>query len=237
MKMPLDHSPICCRESLLRAALRTVTSQMPAACAAVMMASPLGAQSISVNFGADQGNGSIDTSPGALPAGALPIGGEYWNNASGGSGSLGGLVDSAGSATSATVSWTANNAWGSASSGIPTATSQNATLTRGYLDDGGGIGISFNSPYLLNDIYVIHATDQGNPANMLAVSVNGTFYKGDGAGDTIPAFGIADSWSAQNWSAADTLVESDNYLFIPSQSSVNLALFNSSPGRAAVAGL
>ncbi|NWK56512.1 autotransporter-associated beta strand repeat-containing protein [Verrucomicrobiaceae bacterium N1E253] len=192
--------------------------------------------SISVNFGADRNSSVVEEA--SKKTGAVLIDGDKWNNtAVNGSGSLAGLIDSNGAATFATVNWTARNTYRSGSTGA-TDTSENGDLTTGYLDDGdGGWNVDFSSPYLLNDIYVIHATDQGNPANMSVVSVNGTYYKGDGSGGTILASGSNDSWSAVNWTNADTLTESDHYLKIEDQVTVSLSALNSSPGRAAIAGL
>lgn len=198
---------------------------------------PLSAQSISVNFGANQSSSTIDDA--TKTSGAIPVAGNFWNNTTvNGGGSLTSLLDSTGATTSAAVTWTANNTYLSGSTGA-TATSQNGFLTKGYLDDGGtGWTVNLTSPYLLSDIYIIHATDQAVSATtMSAVSVNGIFYKGNGAGGTVAASGSADSWAAAPWSAADTLVESTNYIKVTGQIDVNLAGLNSSPGRAAIAGL
>lgn len=206
---------------------------------AITVHSPLSAQTISVNLASDDlATGSeIDTTAGALPAGAVPISGEFWNNAPGASGTLPDLIDSDGNVTTASVSWTSANTWRSAAPVGGTATSQNGVLTKGYLDDGAGWTVDLQTPFLLNDVYVIHATDQGNPATMRSVSVNGIFYKGDGAGSTILASGLGDNWQAANWSDADSLIESDNYLFVANQPTVNIAGPPSGGGRTAVAGI
>lgn len=194
------------------------------------------AQSISVNFGANQSSSSITNA--AKTAGAVPVAGNRWNNTTvNGGGTLGSLIDSAGTVTGASVTWTAQNTWQSGSSGA-TATSENGLLTKGYLDDSGtGWTATMINPYLRSDIYVIHATDQGSPATMSAVSVNGRFHIGNGAGGTIAVPGSGYSWSATNFSTADTLVESSNYIKVPGQLGVSLAGLNSSPGRTALAGI
>ncbi len=194
------------------------------------------AQSISVNFGANQSTSSVTSA--SKTAGAIPVAGNRWNNTTtNGSGSLASLIDNAGQVSGASINWTAQNTWQSGSAGS-TATSENGLLTKGYLDDSGsGWTVSMISPFLLNDIYVIHSTDQVSPATMSAVSVNGRFYTGNGAGGTIQVPGSGYSWSAANFSTADTLVESDNYIKALSQPGVSLAGLNSSPGRSAIAGL
>ena len=193
------------------------------------------ASSISLNF--NSGAGTVTTA--AKISGALPIAGNLWNNISGGSSSVGSLKDNTGTATTAGVTWAVSSIWQSASGGA-TATSENGNLTRGYLDDGGSgwSATITNNPYLLSNIYLIHGTDQTQgTAVMSAVSVNGTFYKGNGAGGTVLASGISDSWAAASFSTADTLIESTNYLKVLNQGAVALAGFSSSPGRSALAGL
>ena len=193
------------------------------------------ADSISVNF--NSGAGAVTTA--SKISGAIPIAGNLWNNASGGNGTLSSLKDSNGATTGASVTWTTTTTWQSASPGS-TATSENGALTKGYLDDGGTgwTATINNNPFLLSNIYLIHATDQTpGTAVMSAVSVNGTFYKGNGAGGTVQASGINDSWSAASYSTADTLIESTNYIKVLNQAGVALAGFSSSPGRSALAGV
>jgi autotransporter-associated beta strand protein len=194
------------------------------------------AQSISVNFGADRSGSSITEA--GKTSGAVPVAGNLWNNtAVNGGGTLGSLLDSTGAATTGSVTWTCQNTWQSGSGGA-TATSENGDLTKGYLDDSGaGWTATLKSPYLYNDIYIIHATDQGNPATMSAVSVNGVFYKGNGAGGTVLASGVGDSWSAANFTTADTLTESTHFIKVLNQPTVSLVGYNSSPGRAAIGGV
>jgi len=225
------------RTALLRTALSTHTTYVPAACALAMaMQVPASAQHISINFD-DPQVADNQVADAGKNAGAIPTDGALWNNGNtNGGGSLADLMDSTGATTSAGVTWTSNNSWRSGSTGS-TETSENGDLTRGYLDDGGNITIDMASPYLLNDIYVIHGTDQGNPATISAIGVNGTFYKGDGAGGTIAANGQNDGWSAVNWTDADTLTESDHYIKVLGQPGVQIEIFQSASGRGAVAGL
>ena len=194
------------------------------------------AQSISVKFGANQAGSTITEA--TKTAGAVAVAGNRWNNTTvNGGGTLGSLIDSTGAITAGSVTWTAQNTWESGSGGA-TATSENGDLTKGYLDDSGtGWTVNLKSPYLFNDVYIIHATDQGNPATMSAVSVNGVFYKGNGAGGTVLATGVGDSWSAANFTNADILIESTNFIKALNQPTVSLAGFSASPGRAAIGGV
>ena len=64
-----------------------------------------------------------------------------------------------------------------------------------------------------------------------------TFYKGDGAGGTTLASGSGDSWTAQRWDDADSLLEGTSYNNATNQAAVSLAGLTSSPGRASVAGI
>jgi len=188
------------------------------------------ADSISVNMASDRRT----VSDGSQSAGAIGILATNWNDASGANGTLESLVDGNGVVTTASITWSSNNTYFSGSSGS-TATSDNGDLTRGYLDDGGaGWAVTVNSPYLLNNIYIYHATD--GVGTMAAVSVNGTYYKGDEAGSTIVASGSTDKWSASSWTDADIMTESDNYLKISNQAAVVLAADRNS-ARAAIAGV
>ncbi|MCW1884527.1 autotransporter-associated beta strand repeat-containing protein [Luteolibacter flavescens] len=230
-------TPTFQRDALLRAALRTGFSHAPAAalCAVVALAGSLSAQSISVNFGANHSASTITEA--TKLTGALPVAGNFWNNTNTASGTLPGLLDSTGAITNASVTWASANTYFSASTGA-TATSENGDLTKGYLDDAGtGWTVNLASPFLLNDIYVIHATDQAAATTaMSAVQVNGAFYKGNGTGGTIPAT-ANESWAATNWTNLDTLVESSHFIKVLGQPGVTLAGLNSSPGRTAIAGL
>jgi hypothetical protein len=88
------------------------------------------AESISVKFGSNEPNSTINTGS-SLTAGAIPVAGTYWTNASGATGSAATLVDSTGATSGASVTWVSTNTWRSNSSGTPTATSQNSVLTKG----------------------------------------------------------------------------------------------------------
>ena len=94
----------------------------------VVSGAAFAADSISLNFGADETNGSLDTAPAALPAGAINLSGAVWNNMTGASGTDVAVTANAGAG--GTVSWTSGGTYRSASTGA-TATSQNGVLTKG----------------------------------------------------------------------------------------------------------
>jgi autotransporter-associated beta strand protein len=193
------------------------------------------AQSISVNFGADRVSSAITEA--AKTSGAIPIAGNRWNNTTvNGGGTLRNLIDSSGATTAASVTWTAANTWSSASTGA-TATSENGDLTKGYLDDGGsGPTVTLISPYLLNNVYLIPATD--GTAGFSPFSVNGSFYRGDGAGNSVLTNGSGAVWGlGAPWTAADTLTEGTNFVKAMAQPTVVIAGLNSSAGRASLAGI
>jgi fibronectin-binding autotransporter adhesin len=188
------------------------------------------AQSISVNFGA----GNAVNEAGKL-TGAIPVAGNLWNNPAGNNGTNVALLDSAGNST-ATATWTSANTWNSASSGA-TATSENGDLTRNYLDDGGtGPTVTLISPYLLSNVYLIPATD--GTAGFSPFSVNGAFYRGDGAGNSVLTNSSGAVWGVgAPWSAANTLTEGTNFVKAMAQPTVVIAGLNSSAGRASLAGI
>ena len=67
-----------------------------------LSALPAAAQSVSVNFGSNEGNGSIDNAS-ALTAGAIPVAGMHWTNAATANSSAADLIDSTGAATTTDV--------------------------------------------------------------------------------------------------------------------------------------
>ena len=189
------------------------------------------AQSISVNFGA--GNAVNEAFPNLT--GAVPVAGNLWNNPAGNNGANISLLDSAGNST-ATATWTSANIWSSASPGAA-GNSENGDLTRNYLDDGGaGPTVTLVSPYLLNNVYLIPATD--GTTGFSPWSVNGIFYRGDGAGNSVLTNGSGAVWGlGAPWTAANTLTEGTNFVKAMAQPSVVIAGLNSSSGRASLAGI
>ncbi|MBK1825757.1 beta strand repeat-containing protein [Haloferula rosea] len=227
------------RDTLLRSALQTGFTYCPAACiAAVATIGSLNAQTISVNLASDQR--AVDTAAAANPAGAIPISGEFWNNASGATGTLaaGTIVDETGAVVPGlSIDWSSNNTYFSGA-GAATGTSENANLLKGYLDDGGaGWSVTLNnSQFLLSDVYAIRSSDQGDPAAYNPVSIDGSFYTWDGS-QTALAVGYNTSFSGQNWTDADALVEGSNFLKIASAPVLTIAGDRGTVGRNPIAGL
>jgi len=216
---------------------------------ALLLALPVvgSAQSISLNFGANEPSGTISTSS-SLNAGAVPVPGTRWNNASGVSGTLPGLVDAAGTTTAASVTWASKNTWRSGSAGA-TATSLNGNLLKGYLDDGtsttlpNGATVNISGiPYLTYEAYVYYASDQAGAGENLSngyrpVGLNGTNYTWNG---TATVVGTA-NWTGRNWTDDDTLTEGLHYLKVAGQKSSTLAITPNAgaapTARASVAGI
>jgi hypothetical protein len=97
------------------------------------------AQSIAINFGADEPDGARSDVAG--PAGVL--GTANWNNLDLLSGTAAGLVNSDGVATGVSVEWLSNNTWASAGRGEDNNTAppgDDRNLMTGYLDTAGAGG-------------------------------------------------------------------------------------------------
>lgn len=209
--------------------------------------SNVNAQSISMNFGSNETNGSINTGS-SLTAGAIPIAGTFWNNMSGNTqGTAQALNNSAGAASGAAVTWSSANTWRSGSPG-GTATSLNGNLTKGYLDDGGASGNLItvtNVPYLTYNVYVIQGSDQGGAtentnSTYRPITVNGTFYKGNNASGTLSTSTVVGNgqWTGKNWTDDNVLVEGSHYLRVANQSSPTLTIQGGTGGgRGPIAGV
>lgn len=218
------------RRRLLLAAVRTFVVTTPAI---------LSAQSLNIHFGAERQALNLGS------AGAIPVPAAGWNNANGNTGNLSALIDNTGAPTAAAVSWTSANTWSSGA----TLTTGNGQLTRAYLDDGAG-GCQFtvtNNPFLLSNVYLIVATDQGggtqtgNNFNYRPVTVNGTSYTHNG---TATIAGTA-NWgqiggSGERWRDSAPLAEGLNYLKIPNVGGLNINVKGSAgaaPARGSIAGI
>ena len=221
------------RSALLHVALRTLAaSALPVAASAQDI--------ISINLGANEPNGSINTGS-ALTAGALPVAGTFWNNMSGATQTTPqALVNNVGGASGASVTWSSANTWRSGSPG-GTATSLNGGLTKGYLDDGnGGPLITITKvPFLAYNAYVIVGGDQGsnaaNSQNYRPVTVNGVAYSHN---DTATVASTA-NWTGAAWGNADNLTEGQNYLLAANQSGLTLTVRggNNSGPRGSISGV
>lgn len=213
----------------------------------LFIAHSVSAQSISINFGSNEGNGSINTGS-SLKAGAIPIEGTYWNNMSGATQATGqALNDSAGAATGSSVTWASANTWRSGSTG-GTGASLNGNLTKGYLDDGGsGYTVTVtNIPYLTYNTYVILGSDQGGAtestnSNYRPVTVNGVAYRGNNVSGTLSTSTVAGSaiWTGKNWTDDNSLAEGSNYLKITGQVAPTLSVNGGTlaGGRGPISGL
>ena len=227
------------RSNLLRTAFRTLAiSALPVAAHAQNI--------ISVNFGANETDGSINTGS-ALTAGALPIAGTFWNNMTGATQTTPQtLINNVGGASGASVTWSSANTWRSGSPG-GTATSQNGNLTKGYLDDGGAgpiVNVS-NVPYLSYNVYVIRGSDQGGAtnnanANYRPLTVNGTNFQGNQPLNTLSTATIVGgaATTGYNWTNNDTLLDGRNYHVATNQSGLSLVVRgNTGTGRGPIAGV
>ena len=234
------------RSALLHVALRTLAaSALPVAASAQDI--------ISINLGANEPNGSINTGS-ALTAGALPVAGTFWNNMTGATQNTPqALINDVGGASGASVTWSSANTWRSGSPG-GTATSQNGNLTKGYLDDGGAgaiVNVS-NVPFLSYNVYVIRGSDQGGGtnnalANYRPLTVNGTNFQGNvNSPNPFPGTATVSTSTivgnvasvGYNWTNNDTLLDGGNFHAATNQSGLSLVIRgNTGTGRGPIAGV
>ncbi len=160
------------------------------AVAAGMALATAGAASISVNFSENSANQGF---AGGQLIGPLKTDSSNWNTTNGQpsleAGSLSGLIDDAGAATGASITWLASNTyWNSDGTG-----SDEARLSVGYLDDGGtsdGFGVQISVADIPYEQYVVlgllASGDGSSTYTTLDFTVNGvpvlggptTAYKG-----------------------------------------------------------
>lgn len=153
-------------------------------------------------------------------------------------GSLLGLVNSSGSATTAGVTWSSSNAWFSSAG---TATDQ-ARLGVGYLDDGtNGVSITFsNIPYAQYRVYGLLASDQGTGTTYttLDFSVNGAAVLG-GTATAYKSIVESTTATAAAWSPLTTS-QTGNYWLSGTTSGATLTVTappRSGNSRASIAGI
>ena len=190
------------------------------------------AASIALNFSENDGNQSWLTltdliGPTNIPSGffnttnnppgaaGLPI-----RTGSLAAGSLLGLVDSAGAATTASVTWSSSNAW---YNDAGTASDQ-ARLSVGYLDDGAsGISITLsNIPFAQYRVYGLLGSDQGATYTTQDFLVNGTAV----LGGTATAYGSivsSTTGTGMAWSPLTT-TQTGNYWTSGSASGATLTI-------------
>ena len=169
-------------------------------------------ESISINFGTNEPNGTISDSS---SAGLEAVPGSNWNQFSGASQSTAqNLKDNNGDATGATVTWSSKNTW----RGGDTPSTGDGQMLKGYLDDGSGITINVSGvDFLTYGVYIYCNTDTAN-GNFSAKTVNGVSYTWNGTST------VAGSAA---WGATGTFgqaVEGTNTLYVEGQTSPNLSI-------------
>ena len=169
-------------------------------------------ESISINFGTNEPNGTISDSS---SAGLEAVPGSNWNQFSGASQSTAqNLKDNNGDATGATVTWSSKNTW----RGGDTPSTGDGQMLEGYLDDGSGITINVSGvDFLTYGVYIYCNTDTAN-GNFSAKTVNGVSYTWNGTST------VAGSAA---WGATGTFgqaVEGTNTLYVEGQTSPNLSI-------------
>lgn len=169
-------------------------------------------ESISINFGTNESNGTITDSS---TAGLEPVLGSNWNQFSGASQSTAqDLKNNNGDATGATVTWSSKNTW----RGGGTPSTGDGQMLKGYLDDGNGITINVSGvDFLTYGVYIYCNTDTAN-GNFSAKTVNGVSYTWNGT-STVPGSGA--------WGATGTFgqaVQGTNTLYVDGQTSPSLSI-------------
>lgn len=169
-------------------------------------------ESISINFGTNEPNGTISDSS---SAGLEAVPGSNWNQFSGASQSTAqNLKDNNGDATGATVTWSSKNTW----RGGDTPSTGDGQMLKGYLDDGSGITINVSGvDFLTYGVYIYCNTDTAN-GNFSAKTVNGVSYTWNGTSTVAGSAG---------WGATGTFgqaVEGTNTLYVEGQTSPNLSI-------------
>ena len=169
-------------------------------------------ESISINFGTNEPNGTISDSS---SAGLEAVPGSNWNQFSGASQSTAqNLKDNNGDATGATVTWSSKNTW----RGGDTPSTGDGQMLKGYLDDGSSITINVSGvDFLTYGVYIYCNTDTAN-GNFSAKTVNGVSYTWNGTST------VAGSAA---WGATGTFgqaVEGTNTLYVEGQTSPNLSI-------------
>lgn len=169
-------------------------------------------ESISINFGTNEPNGTISDSS---SAGLEAVPGSNWNQFSGASQSTAqNLKDNNGDATGATVTWSSKNTW----RGGDTPSTGDGQMLKGYLDDGSGITINVSGvDFLTYGVYIYCNTDTAN-GNFSTKTVNGVSYTWNGTST------VAGSAA---WGATGTFgqaVEGTNTLYVEGQTSPNLSI-------------
>ena len=114
-------------------------------------------------------------------AGSVPQ--SNWNNTGGATGTVNTLVDSAGVATTASITWASGGVWGDGTANADASAGVgDAQLNRGYFDDNNGGGQTFTVtglPYTNYDLIVYYATDIAGSQHLQGITANGIFARPD----------------------------------------------------------
>ncbi len=157
------------------------------------------AGAISINFTESAGHANQQIAP-ATDAGLSGYIYTHWNLAAGASGTLGSLIDSAGTTTASSVTWSSANTWGDGTANTDASAGVgDAQIARGYLDDGDA-GISINITghgYSKYDVVVYFSTDDVTGDPYAPIAINGMSVQTTGARQTYA--------SAPGWDATDAV--------------------------------
>ncbi|MDO4570770.1 MAG: autotransporter-associated beta strand repeat-containing protein [Planctomycetia bacterium] len=179
-------------------------------------------ETISVNFGVDQGSTSTVA---GTEYGVVSTDGAYWNNFSGKSGSYTTLTGSSGYSYAISGTWSSANTWHSTGS-TPPDTAPNARLLHGYLDDGGSQAhfaiTEGGNVFFSYDLYHLASTDS---ANFRHVNVNGASYYGANGQTLQGTSSWGDGNSVRSTNGAEiTFAEGTNYLRITDLTGATLSV-------------
>ncbi len=181
-----------------------------------------GQECISVNFASGKESNNYDLS-GETLTGIYEVQAQYWNNVSKANGTNSNPLKIANGTTTpassaATLTWSSKETW----EGKGTATAGDATMLKGYLDDGNGVSITVSGlEFLSYDVYVYTNTDTENRA-YTAKTVNGVSYtyKDGATTEGTTAWGN----SGSNGSESDEAKLGTNALYVTGQTSANLTI-------------
>lgn len=139
------------------------------------------AATIGVNFTESIAGHANQQMASGTVAGLVPQ--SNWNNTGGATGTVNTLADSAGAATTASITWTSGGVWGDGQADADAnAGVGDAQLNRGYWDDNNGGGQTFTVtgvPYTNYDLLVYYATDTPGTQHLQGITANGIFARPD----------------------------------------------------------
>ena len=137
------------------------------------------AEVISINFGADTGDRTVDSDTTVVPdVSGENVTGDAWNNVSSGNNGTDVTLtrywdgtQGAALANTVKVTWTSNNTW-------RWNDADNAPYQKGYLDDGQGVGVHIAVTGISYDVYdlIIYVQSDSAPQGFVPFTVNGISY-------------------------------------------------------------